>query len=295
MEYCDYPVHAWSRSRHQMRGICPRKAVLCYREARLGAETGSDRKHRLIHDLRRRIPMEQYLNRIFDETVRRIFYSMGEQDIAPEQLETMLVSRFDRDLESMLCGSAAFDHRKLFLKELENSHCHISNLVDLARQGIRLRCEAVKKELWPLLSSTPVLHRREIMIPLRVQINELCCYCAPLAALENHGVLWVVECNCDNFIALLHKFYAVNSLGREPHLVRSFGYRRESGGFYEAGLNLEVSSTLHKISEDGAKWQELMAVPLENIPANVEHCPFCEYNFFCNKYFNTKEFKEVLK
>ena len=100
--------------------------------------------------------------------------------------------------------------------------------------------------------------------------------------------------SCDNFIALLHKFYAVNSLGREPHLVRSFGYRRESGGFYEAGLNLEVSRTLNQISVDGAQWQELMAEPLENVASNIEHCPFCEYNFFCNKYFHNQANKEVL-
>ena len=294
MEYCEYPVHAWSRSRHQMRRICPLKAVLCYREARLGADQESDKLHRLIHDLRRRIPLEQYLNRIFDETVRRLFNTQEISFISPEQLESMLVCRFDRDLEQMLCGSAASDHKKLYLKELESSHCHLSNLVNLAQKGIHIRCEAVKKELWQLLSSTPPLQHREISSPLQVQINELCCYCAPLAALESHGIYWIIECNCDNFIALLHKFYAVNTLGREPHLVRSFGYRRESGEFYEAGLELEVSQTLRQISEDGACWQELIAKPLEEIPANPEHCPFCEYNFFCNKYYPNQKSKEFI-
>lgn len=294
MEYCDYPVHAWSRSRHQMRRICPRKAALCYREARLGADKESDKMHRLIHDLRRRIPLEQYLNRIFDETIRRMFYRQELPFTAPEQLAAILTCRFDRDLEQMLCGSAAADHKKLFIRELENSHCHLSNLVALAQKAIRIRCEAVKKELWQLLSSTPVLQHREIATPLQVQINDLCCYCAPLAALENNGILWMIECNCDNFIALLHKFYAVNTLGREPHLVRSFGYRRETGEFYEAGIELKVTETLRQISEDGALWQELIAQPLESVPVNPEHCPFCEYNFFCNKYLQNKSIQEVL-
>ena len=293
MEYCDYPVHAWSRSRHQMRRICPRKAVLCYREARLGADKESDKMHRLIHDLRRRIPLEQYLNRIFDETLRRMFYRQELPFTTPEKLASVLTCRFDRDLEQMLCGSAASDHKKLFIKELETAHCHLSNLVALAQKGIRIRCDAVKKELWPLLSSTPVLQHRETASPLQVQINDLCCYCAPLAALESNGILWIIECSCDNFIALLHKFYAVNALGREPHLVRSFGYRRETGEFYEAGIELKVTETLRQISEDGAYWQELIAQPLENIPANSEHCPFCEYNIFCNKYFKNQPNQEI--
>lgn len=293
MEYSDYPVHAWSRSRHQMRRICPRKAVLCYREARLGADIGSDKCHRLLHDLRRRIPLEQYLNRIFDETVRRIFYTSAAPFNTVEQLEAMLISRFDRDLEQMLCGSAANDHKKLFLKELEHKHCHISNLVDLAGKTIRLRCEAIKKTLWQLLTSTPPLQHRETASPLQVQINDLCCYCSPLFALENNGCFWMIECNCDDFTALLHKFYAVNVLGREPHLVRSFGYRRESGEFYEAGTTMNVSQLLSRISEDGAIWQELIATPLENIPANTEHCHFCEYNFFCNKYLPNNIIKEA--
>lgn len=293
MEYCDYPVHAWSRSRHQMRRICPRKAVLCYREARLGADKESDKMHRLIHDLRRRIPLEQYLNRIFDETLRRMFYRQELPFTTPEKLASVLTCRFDRDLEQMLCGSAASDHKKLFIKELETAHCHLSNLVALAQKGIRIRCDAVKKELWPLLSSTPVLQHRETASPLQVQINDLCCYCAPLAALESNGILWIIECSCDNFIALLHKFYAVNALGREPHLVRSFGYRRETGEFYEAGIELKVTETLRQISEDGAHWQELIAQPLENIPANSEHCPFCEYNIFCNKYFQNQPNQEI--
>ena len=293
MEYSDYPVHAWSRSRHQMRRICPRKAVLCYREARLGADKESDKMHRLIHDLRRRIPLEQYLNRIFDETLRRMFYRQELPFTTPEKLASVLTCRFDRDLEQMLCGSAASDHKKLFIKELEKAHCHLSDLVTLAQKGIRIRCEAVRKELWQLLSSTPVLQHREIASPLQVHINDLCCYCAPLAALESSGILWIIECNCDNFTALLHKFHAVNALGREPHLVRSFGYRRENGEFYEAGIELKVTETLRQISEDGAHWQELIAKPLENIPANSEHCPFCEYNIFCNKYFQNTLKQEI--
>ena len=93
---------------------------------------------------------------------------------------------------------------------------------------------------------------------------------------------------------MLHKFHAVNVLGREPHLIRSFGYRRESGEFYEAGVDLNISRTLQQISEDGAAWQELISQPLKNIPANREHCPFCEYNFFCNKYYPETITKETL-
>ena len=157
MEYSDYPVHAWSRSRHQMRRICPRKAVLCYREARLGADADSDKAHRLLHDLRRRIPLEQYLNRIFDETVRRVFYNSSSPFCPPEQLENMLISRFDRDFEQMLYNRTAHDHKKPYLKELEHGHCHISSLVELARKGIRLRCEALKKELYTLLRVLQVI------------------------------------------------------------------------------------------------------------------------------------------
>ena len=294
MEYCDYPLHAWSRYRHILRRQCPRKAVLHCREARLGAEEYASTAHRLIHDLRRRITVEQYIDRIFDEELRYWFYrSFTEDDsyAVPDikQLNLRLNSRFDRDIERIFSGISSGDHKFYIFRELEAQTVNISALAARAQKRIDLYCHALQAELWKLLLETPQLCRREIASPLAIQINELRCYCAPLWALERNGILWIIENNCDDTSALLHKFYAVNTLGREPHLVRSFGYRRDSGEFYECGINLNVSEILRRISEDGAKWEELIAFDLENIPVNHEHCPDCQYDFFCNKYKNQQK------
>ena len=267
MEYCDYPLHAWSRYRHILRRQCPRKAVLHCREARQGAERLAAPEFRLIHDLRRRITVEQYIDRIFDDGLRRLFYgAVPEEDSSTltdiRQLNDCLNARFDRDLERIFNGISLGDHKFYIFRELEERTVNMTALAQKAQKRIELYCSALKNGLWQILTETPLLCRREIASPLAVQINELRCYCAPLLALERNGVLWIVENNCDETSALLHKFHAVNILGREPHLVRSFGYRREQGEFYESGININISEILRQISEDGAKWHELAGLEL---------------------------------
>lgn len=289
MEYCDYPIHAWSAYRHHLRRLCPRKARLHSCECRAGANAEAATPLRLLHDLRRRIPLRQYLNRLFDRALREMFYSgTGADDtleISPELLERNICCRFDREFELMLCGTASRDHRLYFIRELEEKNCNISVLVSDAEKSIRSMCGALKKELGKLISSTPMLSRRDIAAPLALNINELRCYCSPLFALEKNGELWIVESNCDDRIALLHKFYAVNSLHREVDLVRSFSYDRNSGDFHEAGIALEISRILQQISEDSFHWQNLIELPFDEVPVNPEHCPACEFSFFCNRYY----------
>lgn len=290
MEYCDFPIHAWSRYRHHLRQQCPRKARLCCCECRNGADREAEKQFRLLHDLRRRIPMHSYLQRLFTQALRELFYQeSAEDDMMPvatcEVLAELIHRRFDREVELMLCGVAAQDHKFFLIKELENKNCNISSLISEADKKIDQLCQALKKELWKLISSTGVISRRNIASPLALNINELRCYCAPLFALEKNGEFWIVENNCDDRIALLHKFYAVNTLNREPHLVRSFSYEPESGELREAGLDLAVSRLLEEISADSAYWAELTALPLEDVPVNTEHCQKCEFSFFCNDYY----------
>lgn len=290
MEYCDFPIHAWSRYRHHLRRQCPRKARLHCCECRNGADQEADKQFRLLHDLRRRIPLHSYLQRLFTQALRGLFYQESGEDtgmppVSCEQLAELIHKRFDREVELMLCGVAAKDHKLVLIKELENKNCNISRLISEADKKIDQLCQALKKELWKLISSTGVISRRDIASPLALNINELRCYCAPLFALEKSGEFWIVENNCDDRIALLHKFYAVNTLNREPHLVRSFAYEPESGEFREAGVDLEVSRLLQEISTDSAYWAELTALPLEDVPINAEHCQECEFSFFCNDYY----------
>ena len=285
MEYCDYPLHAWSHYRHHLRSQCPRKALLYFREARCGADPqDSEPEFRIIHGLRRRITLEQYISRLFDREIRKIFYHPPEENISPESLAATIHAIFDRELELMLSGVPGKDHKLYMLKEFENKNCNLSELVSQSGKLIDQYCMATGKELWKLIGDTDFICRREIPAPLTVYINELCCYCSPLLALERNGVLWIVENNCSDTSVLLHKFYAVNTLGREPHLVRSFSYCRSNGEFQEAGLELNVSQTLQQISEAGAQWAELLTMQWENAPFNAAHCPECEFNFFCNQY-----------
>lgn len=289
MEYCEYPLHAWSHYRHFLRNQCPRKAWLYYQEARKGADPAeSAPEARIVHGLRRRITLEQYISRMFDREIRKIFYAPDDGDISLETLCNTLNTKFDRELELMLGGIPAKDHNLYMLKEFENKNCNLSQLISQAGNLITQYCSAAEKELWKLICDTSIICRREIASPLTVYINELCCYCAPLLALERNGVLWIVENHCRDTSVLLHKFYAVNTLGREPHLVRSFSYCRENGNFQEAGLDLNVSETLRQISEDGALWSDLLAAPWQNVPSNSGHCPDCEFNFFCNQYRKTE-------
>ena len=291
MEYCEYPVHAWSRYRHHLRRQCPRKAQLYCCEARKGADSSSENPYRLLHDLRRRIPLKTYLNRIFDQLVRSIFYQYEDEnaEISSGKLRERLQHRFDRELELMINGVAAKDHQVYFISELQDRVCNISALIAGAGKYMDTLCISFDRELRQLISATPYLFRRDIASPLAVHINDLCCYCAPLFALEKNGELWIIENNCDEPSALLHKFHAVNCLGREPHLIRSFAYCRESGDFTEAGIGLNVSETLRRISEESAVWAELTALPPDEVTADPEHCPECEFNFFCTNIFKLEK------
>ena len=288
MEYSDYPVHAWSRSRHTMLRICPRKALLSCQEARKGADPLAEPELRYLHELRNRIPLQYWLDRMLQQLLRELFYRQQPDEpmlfSTPEVVAGVLTEQFDRDLEKMLCGVSSRDHRLRFIRELEQRPLHLSLLVKQARNRINHICQALKKELWQLLSATPVISRRNIDSPLRIQINDLCCYSPTLMALERNGEFWIIGCGMDERNAVLHKFYAMNELGREPHLIRSFDYEIDSGNFSECGLNVNISLILQQISEDGARWNELLQTPPDQIPGNPEHCRFCEFEHYCSKY-----------
>ena len=295
MEFYDpeYPVHAWSRSRHKMRKLCRKKAILYYRDARNGASPDADTPARQLHERRNRIPLQAYLQRQLKQLIREAFYSRFPEEentasaalSSPEAISAALHNRFDRDFMRMLEGGSSYDHHLCFIRELEDPHCRITELMRRAGEEITRLTGNLTSALWKLIAETPLLSRREIASPLQVNINDLCCYCAPLFALERNGELWIVETYCDDLTVLLHKFYAVNTSGREPHLVRSFSYTPETGDFSEAGLDLNVSDALRQISADGAEWAELLKHPAETIPGNFEHCKMCEFSILCNKHF----------
>lgn len=293
MEYSEYPLHAWSRSRHRMRKVCPRKAMLCYRDARAGAEPLAEAHLRQLHEYRNRISLDAYLQRMLHHFLRREFYSTSIDDGAlfadTAALARAMQNRFSRELERMIYGDSTRDHRLFFLRELEERSCRLPELMREGERKIDGLCRALDRELWKLISNTPLVSRRNIASPLAVQINELCCYCAPLLALEVHGAYWIIEFYGDERSALLHKFYGINQLGREPDQLRSFSYNAVSGEFSEIGRELNVTQELDAISADGAAWEELLASPTGTLTGNPEHCNICEYNKFCQKYYPTTQ------
>ena len=289
MEYSDYPVHAWSRSRHRMRAQCPRKAVLFCRDARAGADPLAERMPRLLHEYRNRITLDAYMYRSLHDFVRQAFYTFTEDGkllySSISALAGAMQNRFDRELERMLYGGSSYDHKLFFLRELEDKNCRIPALMERAAAKISDLCAALEKNLWQLIVSTPGVSRRHIASPLAVYINDLCCYCAPVLALERNGDFWTVEFNGDGTSALLHKFYGINTLGRDVECLRSFSYDVKSGDFFETGLELSVSAQLERIAADGAAWAELLSLPTEQIPGNTAHCGECEFYRFCQKYY----------
>ena len=103
--------------------------------------------------------------------------------------------------------------------------------------------------------------------------------------MERNGEYWIIGCGMDDRNAVLHKFYAMNELGREPHLIRSFDYNIDSGNVSECGLHANISMILQQISEDGARWEELLKTPPAQTPGNPEHCRFCEFEHYCSKHY----------
>lgn len=287
MEYSDYPLHAWSRYRRRMQESCPRKAMLFYRDARAGADPMAEPELRRLHECRNRITLDEYIFRLLHDFVRQAFYDFTEEGTlrypSTDALKCAMQARFDREFERMIYGDSSRDHKLCFLRELEDKNCRITALMERAAGQISHVCAALEHDLWRLITSTPGISRRNIASPLEVYINDLCCYCAPVIALESSGSFWIVEFNGDDTTALLHKFYGINTLGREPEQLRSFAYDVNSGSFSEIGLTLPVSEQLKRISADGAAWEELLALPTEEISGNAAHCNECQFCRLCPK------------
>lgn len=287
MEYFDYPLHAWSRYRHRMRELCPRKAVLFYRDARAGADPLAEPALRQLHEYRNRITLDEYIFRLLHDFVRQAFYGFTEEGAlrypSAEALKCAMQARFDREFERMIYGDSSRDHKLCFLRELEDKNCRITGLMKRGAEKISHLCDVLNNELWQLIASTPGVSRRHIASPLAVYINDLCCYCAPVMALEKSGSFWIVEFNGDDTTALLHNFYGINILGREPEQLRSFSYDVNSGNFSEIGLTPGISEQLERISADGAAWEELLSLPAEEISGNMAHCNECQFCRLCQK------------
>ena len=271
---------AWSLSRKLRRCFCGRAALLHYREAPLGRMADAPEFHRRIWAAHCRISDRKFLRQLLLQVMHRQFTAgaVNTAALLPELLENFH-SAFDR----MLLGQAGytlispdgsgvdFEAKR---RELSGKLQAYSNLLTLGD--------------WEQLLAIAPEKRRTLPEVLELKINELRCYASPLCAFSDHGKLHIVELRGGEFAgfesetALLHRFYAMNSCGRDPDKVESWVLDYESGKIRRFGEDVDFSDGLAKITLEAGIWKELMDKNLSDIiPDDPTKCANCVFGTVC--------------
>jgi len=265
--------------RHLMREFCPKAALFHYRESRLTSANCEDPQLRYLRLMRRKSTLNSALRRILRQTMRELFYNgMREENCGV--LKSCALEKFNREFIRMLLNPD--DEKIPYILELDDPHMRLSELQKRAERALLERAEKLEAGAFGQLLAVPVESRRRIAEVLSVTVNELCCYCAPLCAIENSGMLWIIESGAGGEeSSLLHRFFGYNVLGRDPQNIRSFVLDDFSGNLQEVGNPPQISVTLRKISGDAARWDELLKCDIDNAPVNRENCSRCKFRPAC--------------
>ena len=278
MEYGNVPEFVWSLSCKLRAEFCRRQAVMHYREARRGALPEADNDDKRINQLHRVIPENKYIRQLLLRTMREIFYR-GSDD--PETLYVLALERLESDFKRMVFGDAPQVISTLFFH-----HSSVDSLRRNLRQMLWERCEKLQSGAWSGLLQIPVMQRRFISSPLKLYINELCCYASPLLAYSDRGRIRIVELRENDIsahpeILLMHRYYALNVSGRMPDSVVSCQLDPATGELRELTGDFSISATLKAMSAAAAYHREAMMMPLAEIPGRSENCTKCIFVSYC--------------
>lgn len=279
MVYGETPELIWSLSCKLRGEFCRRGAVMHYREARLGMLPEADESYRKINRLHRIIPESKYIRQLLLHTMREIFYRGNEND--PDSLYFLALEKMESDFRKMIFGNAP-----LMLTALAENSCSVDALRRRVRENLWAKCAKLQENAWCDLLSVPVAQRRFIASPLKLYINELCCYASPLLAYSDRGRLRIVELRENDISAfpevlLMHRCYALNLYGRMPETVISCQLDTADGKMRELANDFSISSTLREMSAAAARHRDAMQLPLPEIPGNKSNCGHCVFASYC--------------
>ena len=262
-----------------MYEFCPKAALYHYRESRLTPENSEDIQLRYLRLMRRKSTLNSNLRRILRRTMRELFYG-GMTEESRGVLKSCALEKFNREFTRMLLNPD--DETIPYILELDEPHRRLTELQKQAEKSLLERAEKLENGAFGELLAVPVESRRRIAEVLSVTVNELCCYCAPLCAIERSGTLWIIESGAGGEeSSLLHRFFAYNVLGRDPQNIRSFILDDFSGNLQEVGDPMQISQTLRKISGYAARWEELLKCNIADAPVNKANCSRCKFRPAC--------------
>ncbi len=278
------PPLIWSLSRKLRRRWCPRAAVIHYREAYHGYHPDADAGCRDLNFLHRIVPLNKYIRQLLLAVMRESFY---RNSTAPETLTVMALEKWEYDFRRMVFGNAP-----LLLDLIHRNGNDFSALKKEVKETLIQRCEQLACGAWKELLAVPPLRRRFIASPLKLNINELCCYASPLLAYSDQGTLRIVELREGSIgahpeILLMHRFYALNVSGRSPAAVISCQLDPADGSFRQFDTGDSCYEILQSMNREAAAHQAELQLPLTEVPVNNINCPRCVFDRYCrNKLKN---------
>lgn len=279
------PEFSWSPRRRRLWKNCKRRYAFTYLGAAGGFDLGAPPQVQKLHRLRNFLEKSTYIKRVISQLLHEEFYS-GEEKKTLIPLTDRAMAKFAIEFNQMLRGTAFHDHSRPMLRELAENFRQAGSLQSEISSQLWQIADKIEHADWVQWRQIPTIRRRAISTPLAVQINELKCYCTPVAAAVSAGEYWIFEgfadFSCSAEIALIHKYYALIRLSRNPERVHSFRLSEETGEISEFGYDLDFSQTMNNISHDV---EEILAAnfptDLISIPAKTESCHNCPFKIIC--------------
>jgi len=294
LEFC------WSLKRRRLWNRCRREYFLHYYGAFGGHDLLAGEFCRQVHDRKRLLTLGVYVRRVLNLEMRRLFY-LRDPELGtppPGELARACRSRVLREYQAMLMGAAQADHGLPMLAELLDPHTSAGEFRAVIETKLDAASAALESGAWGELLSIPPEQRRPVESPLFLQLNELKCAAVPLlAAALPGGTLLIAEgCEHASFsgepdgdeIALMHRFYALNRLGRAPERVHSVLIHTDTGDL-ERLQSDDVSLPLRRIREDVSAMLAPVAPDgsVESCdfpPTPGENCLSCRFCALCRTY-----------
>ena len=270
---------SWSLTRQKRLKFCSRAAVMHCREAYYGSLPGADDKLHQIYLQHCRISREEFLRRLLIKVMRESFY---RHDTDPENLQTFALDELEKSLQQMVFGRS-----RNILCEFDEPGASVNRIKRELTSILAEKCLLLKNGAWSELLNYPAEKRRFIDSPMSLQLNELFCFISPLCAVSDRGKFRIIELrnggmgNSGRITALLHRFYIFNRYGKTPEMLDSLQLDLADGTLHLLETDGSLSEILNMISNDISIYQELLSMPLAEIPGNSTNCSRCVFNKIC--------------